>query len=671
MIFDELVLQNVGVFSGEHRFPLSPPSPDKPIVLIGALNGAGKTTILDAVHLALFGPLARTAGRRGSGYPAYLRRLIHHGTTPAEEASVELGFHIHQDGIRRSHRVRRSWSAAGSGVRERLDVLVDNIPDQGLSERWAERVEAFIPRGVAELFFFDGEKIEMLAELDNARNLLRTAIGALLGLDLVEQLAADLTVVERNHRSQAAPGDLQPMLETFRRRVAVAKNTEAQADQDLAAAKVAQERAEKRLREEETRYRLEGGELLDRTHQLTTTETHLQKSLKDLDARLADLAAGPAPLLQIHSHLTDLVDRAGREHDARRQRHFLDLLAERDHAVLELLRTSQTPAEALDSIAEHLSIERATRRQHAALEIVLDLPVSSLDAARALTTETLHHTQAAIAELIQHRSQLASELEGIQRTLAAVPKEQALEKFRTAREQAQQAHDGATQRYKHAEAELATTRAARMDVEKSYERLLKRDADDTITAQNALRLVNHSEQVRATLATFRTEAIRRNLDRIQSLVLNALGQLLRKDRLITEVLIDPQTFSVELRGRDGQLVLPQQLSAGERQLLATSLLWGLAQASGRALPVIIDTPLGRLDGQHRRHLLQRYFPQASHQVILLSTDQEIDHPAWEQLHRYVGHAYHLDHDTETETTTARLGYFWPSPAVASADRKES
>jgi DNA sulfur modification protein DndD len=53
-------------------------------------------------------------------------------------------------------------------------------------------------------------------------------------------------------------------------------------------------------------------------------------------------------------------------------------------------------------------------------------------------------------------------------------------------------------------------------------------------------------------------------------------------------------------------------------------LRGLAKASGRPLPTIIDTPLGRLDSTRRRHLLERYFPVASHQVILLSTDEEID-----------------------------------------------
>lgn len=125
--------------------------------------------------------------------------------------------------------------------------------------------------------------------------------------------------------------------------------------------------------------------------------------------------------------------------------------------------------------------------------------------------------------------------------------------------------------------------------------------------------------------------------------------------------VSTRRHTIELRGPDGAVILPQQLSAGERQLLAVSLLSGLAQASGRPLPVVIDTPLGRLDGIHRNHLVTRYFPQASHQVILLSTDQEIDRKAWRDLYPYVGHAYRLEHDTTNGYTTAQSGYFWPAP----------
>jgi DNA sulfur modification protein DndD len=89
-----------------------------------------------------------------------------------------------------------------------------------------------------------------------------------------------------------------------------------------------------------------------------------------------------------------------------------------------------------------------------------------------------------------------------------------------------------------------------------------------------------------------------------------------------------------------------------------SLLWGLARASGRPLPAVIDTPLGRLDASHRYKLIERYFPYASHQVLLLSTDEEIDEHYFEKLKPWVGHAYHLEFDDTEGSTEVKPGYFW-------------
>lgn len=152
--------------------------------------------------------------------------------------------------------------------------------------------------------------------------------------------------------------------------------------------------------------------------------------------------------------------------------------------------------------------------------------------------------------------------------------------------------------------------------------------------------------------------IGRHVGQIARLVLEALNRLLRKDRLVTDVHIDPASYTVELIGSDGQSLAATELSAGERQLLAVALLWGLAQAAGQPLPMVIDTPLGRLDGTHRGRLIERYFPHAAHQVVLLSTDTEVDEGALNSLRPFVGRMYRLKFDTAVNATTVQPGYFW-------------
>ena len=54
MIFDQLTINNYGVYQGKQEFNLSPEK-KQPVILIGAMNGSGKTTFLNAIDFVLYG----------------------------------------------------------------------------------------------------------------------------------------------------------------------------------------------------------------------------------------------------------------------------------------------------------------------------------------------------------------------------------------------------------------------------------------------------------------------------------------------------------------------------------------------------------------------------------------------------------------------------------------
>ncbi len=116
-----------------------------------------------------------------------------------------------------------------------------------------------------------------------------------------------------------------------------------------------------------------------------------------------------------------------------------------------------------------------------------------------------------------------------------------------------------------------------------------------------------------------------------------------------------------------QAISKQRLSEGEKQIFAISVLWGLSRAAGRPLPAIIDTPMARLDMKHRDQLVARYFPNASHQVVILSTDTEIERQYFHDLRPYVARAYHLNYDEEQKITAATEGYFWDADLTETLD----
>ena len=128
--------------------------------------------------------------------------------------------------------------------------------------------------------------------------------------------------------------------------------------------------------------------------------------------------------------------------------------------------------------------------------------------------------------------------------------------------------------------------------------------------------------------------------------------------LIKDITIDDKTYEVKITDRNGHEIRKSALSAGEKEVFAISLLWGLAQTSELKLPIIIDTPLSRLDSTHRDNIVNNYFPNAGEQVVILSTDTEIDTNYYRSLEPRLSGAASLEFDQRQELTTFQQGYFW-------------
>jgi DNA sulfur modification protein DndD len=140
--------------------------------------------------------------------------------------------------------------------------------------------------------------------------------------------------------------------------------------------------------------------------------------------------------------------------------------------------------------------------------------------------------------------------------------------------------------------------------------------------------------------------------------LDCFNFLFNKRNFINKVNVNPQNFDITLISGDNVTISKGELSAGEKQVYAIALLWAIARTSGRQLPFIIDTPLGRLDMEHRMNMMTNFLPNASHQMIVFSTNTEIDQVFFSQLQPHISRAYQLEYDVLQGQTNAREGYFW-------------
>ena len=146
--------------------------------------------------------------------------------------------------------------------------------------------------------------------------------------------------------------------------------------------------------------------------------------------------------------------------------------------------------------------------------------------------------------------------------------------------------------------------------------------------------------------------------------MKGLEILLHKKDFIKKITIDKETFAVKLYNGNDDEITKNMLSQGELQIYATALVWGLAKTSGRPLPFMIDTPLARLDVDHRSSLVESFFPETSQQTIVLSTDSEVDANYYKKLKPYISKSYTIDFDTSKGKTKIHEGYFFDNKEMA-------
>lgn len=660
MILKSLSLNDFGVFSGRHDIDLAPRTKHgnkRPIVLFGGLNGAGKTTILTAVRIALYG--RQSMGRSISNI-AFHQQLVEYIHNPRKNivapnsAAVELDFTYGKHGTVDDFKVVRSWQESGKKTVEHLEIYKNEKLLEGLS---SEQLQSFlnelIPIGVAELFFFDGEKIADLAE-DETNEALADAIKRLLGLDIVDRLRADLGIYLRENNQTKLPKDIAKELKSLE---ALYKDNYAEyqsfigknVDLNTELVSITAEAATTQQRIND----LGGAWAKSRQAEELRTE-QIIKEKDSTNSQIKELFSDAIPLALAKNSITNLLEQLEQEKSAKTQRAAKEEL----NKYIEKLRielakvvgnsSKKAINNAIDSTFDNVmnddsntttihdisntefnkiqtlvrfyvpqQVQQLNALSSRAEELEEELTIASANIARAPDQARLNDILTELGKLQSQKGSLLKQIE--------VNKEKAKRSLRQA---------------------MDNVRRLR-DLDDKYSKSMSHGQSITLAANSREMLSEFSEQTKVRkLATLEQEFIK------------SFGKLARKDDMDILAKIDPQTFDVELTDKRGKTINKKKLSAGEKQIYAIAMLEALGRTSGRNLPIIIDTPLGRLDSKHRTKLVKNYFPTASHQVIILSTDTEIDEDFYSELSPEISHAFSVDYDSSKGCSEFNEGYFW-------------
>ena len=663
MIFTELVIENFGAYAGKHAIDLRPENDDviRSIILLGGMNGGGKTTLMDAIRLALYGERARCSTRGNLGYSNFLAQSVNSQATSADVTKIELSFEDVFEGHWQQFKIIRAWNRDIKDGKDSLSIERENRFDNKLAEGWNEYIENILPLGISNLFLFDGEQVKELAELDTPPPAVVDAINNLLGLELAEKLSIDLEVLVNRKRKALASKTQLLTIEEIEQKLAAKRVEKEQANSKLAELQQKLEKAGKKLARSRNKFNKQGGKIASEREQFESKLKDLNSRLEAKRQELIVLASGNLPLKLIAPLLDSAITQGKQEQEIQQLKQAQGVIGARDKNLLNHLASIDLAEEYISKIEFFLADEN--RKVAESIAKVADNFLHLTDPQlQQLTSNTqvlplqINSTQKVIKEIEQ--LEVTKDKTESQLAIAASPED--YQKLLEAVERTQEEVSKYKALYKLEQDKLEKLGREVERIEQELKRNLKSYSEDAIDNLNDEHIIKTSAKVQQTLKLFKEKLTLKKLNKLETEVKDCFLYLLHKSNLINRVTIDSDRFKLELYDHQGQPFPKQRLSAGEKQLLAIAFLWGLARVSGRNLPIAIDTPLGRLDSSHRHNLVERYFPAASHQVILLSTDTEIGEKEVTMLRKQeaIAQEYLLKYNPEKRQTTVEKGYFW-------------
>jgi len=649
MILDRLVLHDFGIYRGRHEIDLTPISPDRPIILIGARNGRGKTTILDAINLVLYGSRANLSNRLPrQSWDEYLRSCIHQ--PGATSALVSLDFSVLDDFGVRQYSITRAWETTLRGVNESFSVTLNGQRDDVLAEDWGDHFEGLLPLEIASLNFFDGEKTDELATPERSKEVIRSAIRGLLGLGVLERLEADLKVLIRRKQDVVIGDSASEILQVAESELAELLGRRAALVMEMAESRTLLERALDQVKKKEALAREVGVERWEQRAEIMSGLDSLKLERSEVEQQMQILAAGVAPLAILKGLLSRAESQADADQDVEKERLVLGVLEQRDNSVVNSLS-----ANARAEVLNFLTADREQRLKRLSRVVVHRQPGQISDQIRSARAEI--DSLSELGALTSRMDLAESRTADAERKLMSVPTDaqlipvlEELGRFKEQADVSQRALDGGVEEMRHLGSAIER-------LEGRIFALREAEADRDSESMQERRAREYAVKALETLTKLEKATVARNIAAIEVSILESFNQLVGKTDLVTMVRLQPDTLEMSVDTSDGQSQPVERLSAGERQLLAVAILWGLSRVAHREIPLVVDTPLGRLDSFHREKLAMNYFPKVAKQVIILSTDEEFDRELRGKIEAYISRDFLIEFSDAEKSSHITAGYF--------------
>ena len=675
MIFQSLTIQNLFSYYGENCFDLTPSArAEGNIVIIMGRNGYGKTSFLNSVKLLFGGVTKELMAGVQRGTPLQQKSFVQgnkdwwgilnhkaraNGTTLCSVSAILLDEHGQET------KVSRSWDLRDDKYNGRLNVSAPRMPPLSGDDAHLY-LSSLLPLDYIPFFFFDAEEVGYLAEAN--RNQTIEKMEQLLNIRPVDNMKECLSDIRKEWSRNAL--DLKTKKDLLK-----AEHSYDELQLSVSNLKQERERVDGRVDElEDAIHQLQRNVQLLRGTGTIENSARLQAEKQKEEERLAEALSALSTafehdaLLRVNPQLAKKAMIVAESCAASRNNATSELLGSLRGPLSDVFTTPPYPDSRLtDSqvrfyqtrICKLLDARDVACDQESLFQI--ETGRAKRLAAFLATYQQEHRPTDALFEQLeraQNADQASTKADNELQNVRQLSDDDKIRLEQLQHDLDEKENDLLNQRdqARSIDHELAIARREIGPLEKQIESLREK-AKQSAAARARLNLL---EQMRRLLVAYKQKLREEMRGALETAFNKHIKQLLDSNTLVQRTRID-EFFQLSYRDAADHEIAMSSLSAGMKQLAATALLWALKDASGSHLPVIIDTPLGRIDRSHQDNLLTRYYPHASQQVILLPTDSELDERKSRLLAPHIYRTFHLNNPSGEETSFELIE---PTPEAA-------
>lgn len=658
MHFTKVELHNFGIYKGTHVMCLRNKSGNRNITLVGGLNGRGKTTFHDAVLLALYGRQAlKYIQEKARSYEKLLADHINKHTLD-DITFIAVSICL-DDGT--NLRIKRSWQLKNGKLEQNVIVEKNGSEDKYLGESWSYYIEEILPFGIAKFFFFNNEKITQLAD-DITFEQVKTSIKSAIGISTIEKAIEHVDEVIKRKNNALLAFEKSELNTDFKEVNSKIKDVEKQITEAMNAYHNAE-----RIRDEyiakieikEKEFWSTGGALSINRDKIQQEKKRISAEVQALQAEIKQISGNPSTPLFMCKNLV-------------RQSYENELIYQQEEAKYY---SNKIIFELHQQIVDKLSICGLDKMSFEKVKSVVDEVLvnkyskafiaqnrKSISAASKLLYEHLitevfqniiHQITVLISKIDEQENEILNldiHLEKANEKTLAMQLFEALKFLEAKRAEADFEYEKYKKSLENLNYQYETLKSQRKNLYKSV--VEKQNAND----DNA-RILKYAVMSMDVLNEFKIRLQREKLNKLSNTITKCFKELVEKDSLVSNIKIESDTLDVIILDIDGNELLKTQLSAGEQQMFAVAVVWALAITSGYKAPVVVDTPMARLDSAHRTNFVTKYLPEASSQVVVLSTDEEIYGQYLDEIRDKIIDCYTLVYDENEQCTSVVRGYF--------------